>query len=597
MYRILTILTLAAISLLPAASATAEDAAIGASQPETGTKFRIGVESIIPGKDDWFATIYGTWYGKNFTEEQLGNALREVGAEFTLFYDSIAPKKKNGCVRATDMCQRLNMPFLFNNTYGDIQGPWRPGTGRAEFKAEDIGYAAKSGLFLGVIWDEVEHRQLNHIDAGRGPYFIDAAGLTPEQCHAHLVEAIREACHQDQGTQDVAEFVFPSMFHIFAQAGMIPAPKVLKESIHPIMLSMAMGAALQYEREMWVVADLWGVVPFWGTIYHDGYEGNPGHCPDEYVSSLMMAYWMGSDAIYTEGLYDLITVIPTTDEEWQDIHANPISHRGEGNPLVLQARQRGYILTAYGKMHRAFVKHYLPAHPRPYTFRDVRPEVAIVTFPDSTWCRRGAAKGWASDPHLFGPQGPAKEARHEAILDVWHILTHGQVPRESISYHGAPFVEHRTTIAAKIAANPEEYPFDDPHTGFCPLHGVVVFDHQVSLERLEGIPLIICTGELISTKTQEAIDACVRNGAKCLTLPHLLPHVLPADTVKSTPVQTGKGSYLLVDDFTSAESREYIQPHLGPPDEVRYTFGVDTVHLTPTCGDERRLSVRLERAQ
>ena len=47
-------------------------------------KFRIGVEAIIPGKEDWFATIYGTWFGKHFTEEQLGNALKEVGAEFTL---------------------------------------------------------------------------------------------------------------------------------------------------------------------------------------------------------------------------------------------------------------------------------------------------------------------------------------------------------------------------------------------------------------------------------------------------------------------------------------------------------------------------------
>jgi hypothetical protein len=567
---------------------------------ESGTSrpFRIGVESIIPSKDDWFATIYGTWYGKYFTEEQLGNALKEVGAEFTLFYDSIAPKKTNGCVRATDMCQRLGMPFLFNNTYGDIYGPWIPGAGHAAYKQEDLEYARKSGLFRGVIWDEVEHRQLHQVDAGRAPYFVDTKGLTSEQCYEQLVKTIRAAGYHRQGIPDVAEFVFPSMFHIFAEAGMIPAPKVLKESFNPAMIAIAMGAALQYDRELWAVADVWGLVPFWGSIHQLPYEGNPGHSPDEYLSALMTVYWMGADALYTEGLYDLITPFPTTPEEWKEIEENPIAHRGKDNPFVNWPRKRGYILTTYGKYHRSFARHYVPAHPRPYSFREVKPEVAIVAFPDSAWCKPGAAPNWVSNTRLFGPDGPTKEARHGAVFDLWHILTHGKVPPNGLSCHNEPFTASREKIARQIQNNPDDYPLDDPHSGFCPLNGVVVFDHKVGWQRLQGVPLIICTGEMISAETQQAIDTCVRNGAKCLTLPHLLKQ-FAADAPPAEPrlVPTGKGSYLVAKNFNQPAVQEFVAPHLGPPDEVRYTFGSHTVHLKPTCGDERRLSAKLEPAR
>ncbi len=568
------------------------------STPAKSSKFRIGVEAIIPGTNDWFASIYGTWFGKYFTEEQLGNALKEVGAEFTLFYDSIAPRKTNGCVRATDMCKRLGMPFLFNNTYGDIYGPWIPGTGRAEYRQEDIEYARKSGLFLGVIWDEVEHRQLHQIDVGRDPYFANVKGLTPVDAYEKLLKNIRTACEHHQGAPNVAEFVFPSMFHLFAEAGMIPAPKVCKESFNPQMMATAMGAALQYDRELWGVSDLWGLVPFWGTRHQDSVHANPAHSPDEYISSLMTVYWMGADAVYTEALYDLVTPLHTTPEEWQEIEANPFVHRGKGNPLVVSARKKGYILTAYGKMHRAFARDYVPKNPRPYTFRDVKPEVAIVAFPDSTWAKRGGSSWMASDKILFGPGGPEKQAKHEALCDLWNILTHGVIPKEGFTYHNKPFSDHHAQMAAKINADPDNYPFDDYHSGFCPLNGVVVFDHKVGLKMLQNVPLIICTGEMVSPETQQAIDACVKSGAKCLTLPHLLKQ-FATDTPPDEPrrVSTGKGVYLVAKDFTSSAVKEFITPHLGPADEVRYTFGKHTVHLKPFCGDERRLSAKLETAK
>ncbi len=304
------------------------------------TDFQIGVESILPGEADWFATIYGCWFGKYFSEAQLQMALREVGAQFTLFYDSLAPKKPDACRRIAEMCTRLELPFLYNNTYGDIYGPWLEGTGRAEYRPEDLTRAAQTGLFRGVVWDEVEHRQLHGTDTGGLPYFIDARGKSPVQCYDELVAAVSHAtsAYAACGAENVAEMVFPVLMHELARGGMHPAPKVLKESFNPLVLAIAMGAALQYDRQLWAVADLWGLVSFWGSLFTGAYEGAPAHSPDEYLSSLLLCYWMGLDAVYTEGLYNLIVPVHTTQAEWDDLAANMIRHRGQSNPLVLDYR-------------------------------------------------------------------------------------------------------------------------------------------------------------------------------------------------------------------------------------------------------------------
>lgn len=562
------------------------------------TPFRIGVESTLPGQDDWFATIYGCWFGKYFSEASLGMALREVGAQFTLFYDSLAPGKPNACQRITEMCQRLQLPFLFNNTYGDIYGPWLPGTGRASYNAAQLEQAAASGLFRGVIWDEVEHRQLHGVDTGQQPYFFSARGLSPVECYDKMVQVVSEIVsgYAAHGAASVAEMVFPVLMHELARAGMHPAPKVLKESFNPLMLAIGMGAAQQYQRELWAVADLWGLIPFWGSLFTGPWEGAPSHSPDEYLSTLLLCYWLGLDAIYTEGLYNLIVPIHTTEDEWRDLNEHPIRHRGGENPLVMNYRKKGYVLTAYGKMHRWFSREYVPTHARPYTFRDVKPEVAVVCLPDSTWARRGCSPN-ASSAELFGPGGPAKEARHEALLDVVHVLTHGVVPREGLTMHNEPFASRNRAVAAQVeaASDPTVYPYDDFHSGFCPLNGVVFYDHRVSLELLQGIPLIICTGEIIEGATQQAIRECVRAGARCLALPHLLPEVAGSlEPEGALHIAEGAGEYLFTYDMNSAAAREFMQPHLGAADEVHYRFSDYDIALKPSEGDERRLSVKLE---
>lgn len=562
--------------------------------------FRMGVESILPGAEDWFATIYGCWYGKYFTEEHLAMALREVGADFTLFYDSLAPKKPDACRRITDMCRRMGIPFLFNNTYGDIQGPWVEGYGRAEYTPEQLRNAAASGQFLGVVWDEVEHRQLHAYDTGNKPYFLDMRGLGVEDGYEQLTAAVHDVLerYSHEGVANVGEYVFPSMMHLFARAGMIPAPKVLKDSFNPVMLAIGMGAARQYGLECWAVLDLWGIDMFWGSrAVCAGEGGNPGHSPDEYLSALKLCYWLGLDAVYTEALYNFIVPITTTPEEWAEIAANPIAHRGVNNPLVVDYRKKGYILTAYGKLHRWFKQVYLPEHPRSYTFRDIKPETAIICLPDSTWASRAGVEWWCSQHALFGPGGPAKEARHEALLDAFHLLTHGVTPRTGLSFHNEPFASRRREILTHHGAitGAHDYPNDDQHTGFCPLNGVIVYDHRVGEELLRDIPLLICTGETLSVETAEAVHACVRRGAKCLALPHLFSDLCAGRKLAAPrEMVEGQGRFLLTDDFTHAAVHAFIAPHLGPTNAIRYRFGQQQVQLCPLDGDERRLSVTLE---
>ncbi len=78
--------------------------------------------------------------------------------------------------------------------------------------------------------------------------------------------------------QPVVETVWPDLHHIFARAGWILSPKILKESWTPIPVAVAMGAAIQYEHtgaDFWINPDLW----FCGHY--------PGHSIDALRSALI----------------------------------------------------------------------------------------------------------------------------------------------------------------------------------------------------------------------------------------------------------------------------------------------------------------------
>lgn len=119
-----------------------------------------------------------------------------------------------------------------------------------------------SPRFLGFCFDECEHWICNGalVTAGQPfmPHFFDAEGQTLAEAYEgnlHNLEVLMERVFPGfaerarlTGRTPVVgtENVFPVLQHLFARAGLVQMPKLLKETITPVTLAMAMGAALRH---------------------------------------------------------------------------------------------------------------------------------------------------------------------------------------------------------------------------------------------------------------------------------------------------------------------------------------------------------------
>ena len=100
-----------------------------------------------------------------------------------------------------------------------------------------------------------------------------------------------------------------------------------------------MGACRQYKKDFWIDVDYW-----W-------HNETIGHSVERFKSALLLAYWSGADLIYVEG------------------GAAYSNH----HPVGIE------IEHAY----QNFLRDYIPTHPRPYSWRDFQPEIAIIRFDDT----------------------------------------------------------------------------------------------------------------------------------------------------------------------------------------------------------------------
>ena len=203
------------------------------------------------------------------------------------------------------------------------------------------------------------------------------------------------------------------MLFTFARAGFDIAIKFMKESIDPVYAAIAMGAARQYGREFCVTPDMWG---FDWTL-NDHF---PGHPPDELRASLLYAYWIGSTRIFVENIRGLI---------------EKKSENGVDR----------YESTDYGKVYQWFVKEYVPAHPRPYTFRDIRPEVGILRFDDSDWGQKDSR----FTDNLYGAVNLKTTPETSAWFQIWNLLTHGQTQEGALSFNSKKYAECLTTSSVR----------------------------------------------------------------------------------------------------------------------------------------------------
>ena len=460
------------------------------------------------------------WKGRDQDFQKLALACREF--ELTYFINQ--------------ECTNYTKPGTFLDEDGNDILAHPDKTHRWDIKGEVLEYALNYPEFRGVMYDESEHGQMrrdNNTNAGQRPYstglvhpyYAATDGMTLVKAYEAVYTSAKAIAdnYRNRGLTPMTEHVFPAMLFTFARAGFDPATKFLKDGIDSVYGAIAMGAAKQYGRELCITPDLWGTTGF------------PGHPPEEMRASFLYAYWLGATKIFVENTGGLL------------------EKKDENNVI-------SYEPSEYGKLYQWLVKEYIPAHPRSYTFRDIQPEVAILRLDDSCWGQKGS---WLPDT-LYGAENLQTTPETAAWFQIWKLLTHGHTLEEGINYNNLAY------------NNGKPYDFVNfkftgmPHDFFCPLNGVVVYDHLAGAKELKGLKLVFLTGELISPQTMEEVKTFVRNGGLCISLPSLAPSEFEGELGE---FQDRSGRWLIVEDFRSDEVSRAVAPFLGKPDEINYIIG------------------------
>ena len=403
----------------------------------------------------------------------------------------------------------------------------------------------QSNAVWGIQYDELEHSQITRnvsltienpsikvvsLAETNGMTFTEADDAVCKGAKSLVAE-----CKAD-GTNNVfSENVWPVLYHNFARAGMIPVYKQMKEGWSNVWAACAMGACLQYDKDLCACLDLWN---------HDVF---PGHSAAELRGNLYFSYWAGADKAYVEAIGKHTYVLK------------------EDGHIVLKER---------GKVFSDFTHKYLPANPRPYTFRDYQPEIAIIRFDDTDWGQANHVYSiWANEGDtlklywpdwLFGAYNLNRSDASEEWIRAWNTITHGWVKKNSLSW-----------------ANYEAYK-DMPHRSFAPANAPIVYDQTVTRKYLETVKLVFLCGLQISRQTISDVTDLVREkGLTVVTSVRFAPERFAkrySDGIKE--FKDGKGRWILTDDMASDELKNRLNPFLGHENEIIYNFkGNRTVRM------------------
>jgi len=408
--------------------------------------------------------------------------------------------------------------------------------------------------FQGIVYDECEHMQLSNNKysneptqraLGREadfdkPFLVNTHGMALETAYDQLVAECRRLReeHYEGRVPLSTEQVWPDLFHIFANAGWTIAPKLLKEHLSSVVMSVALGAAIQYvdRTRLWVSPDLWR------------FGECPGHSAESLRSALRMAYWLGAETIYVESL---------------SYQGTDMRHPDAVTPgtLVYEPEDGPYQVTAYGRVAREFAREYVPNHPRSITWRDYRPRVALIRLPDGGWGQVGQSPADESPSRnrlLGNREHPLDEAASEWLY-VWPILTHQTARPGAI-----------TIWNEKVY--PERLDF------FVPIDSVAVFDHLVEGPVLDAVECFVVCGHALSAKTFGAVRARVNQGATCIIARRLYDRHASGQPA---------GNWLVVDSFLDPRLAQTLAPFLGPPDVARFRFAGHVVEFEKGPGPDQ----------
>jgi len=461
---------------------------------------------------------------------------RDLGVNFLQVHIQ-SPQLDNGDIAdLLAFCKATGLRFAFNNEHANwaTNAPASP-VGRARFVAPGgchrwdiepavLDAAAATGLFEGVIYDEGEHMQLcrNRIafprDSPGKPYLVETTGMTLPEARETFIGAARQVSgyHRAHKARMIVESVFPALWHPLAQAGVTLCPKLLKEDVYPAVLALSLGAAKEYGAELWYTPDLWSLGHF------------PGHSLEKYQTALRLAHAAGVDNFYCEH-------------------------------FMGHCRVRGatYELTEYGTALRTFIRDWLPAHPRDYTYRDYEPEVAIIRFPDSDW-GQASCYYWKC---LYGALNLAPTPETGEWMQIFSLLTGGRTDPRAVNANSCVYP-----------------PYEQPLV--YPAPPTAVYDHLAGPELLRGVNTIFLCGIEISAPTLAAVGDRVRAGALCFASARLCPEPVRARAAKLPAcVEDGKGAWIVVAGFRPEDLGPY-QMQLPPVgDAFRLKFKGQTIRI------------------
>ncbi len=446
------------------------------------------------------------------------DALKQIEGPELDFYDLHFGRSQEGLPTAIAACEKAGRGYVLNFEGAPIG--WKPSQALKENLANLPG-------FLGFMLDEADHMQINshwpiidYYGYEDAHYLAETEGMDLFSAREAVAVALKEygnACRVGEKRASV-EHLFPVMMHTVARAGLNVSAKILKETCGPAMLAAAMGAARQYGVDFWIDVDYW---------WHNEVIG---HTAERFWSALLLAYWSGASQVYVEG-----------GAKYSNDHP------------VGQA-----ILDAY----QEFLQEYVPAHPRPYTWRDFRPEIAIVRYDDTCFDQRQGYLGEFPGP-LYGhvPAGPD----NWEWLNIWSLLSHGFMRTDSASHQWE---------ARRI----------NSRTLFAPLHNVAVYDHEVNYETLKGVKLVFLTGVAISPQAHASVQRLVRQGATCVLPPRLAPPGSGMETIHEITLIPDGGQWLVVPEFYRLHYEcfhggpalpvlnQALKPLIGDGDHLVYDF-------------------------
>lgn len=481
--------------------------------------------------------------------------LSELGADFYVHHVVPTVQDHGDLLRDLDAA---DIDVVLGNEYGNINGPYVDGTNRFDLPPQLLAEAAASGRLAGVLYDEPEHLQI-HADQYRRddhlPHFGRTDGLTTDAAIATIDATVRNvvaevAAATGAATRDVpvlAEQVFPVMFHTLARAGMTPCPKVMKESFQPLQLATALGAAVQYDRDLWICADLWGPdIGPWLTRA----PGFPGHPPEEFGSALRMAYLFSPTHLFVENI----------------------------DVLVRHTGDRGFAATAYGEVWQEFLREFVPAHPLRWRHSDATPDIAVVHADDSDFGR---------GHRPFGNRQATAPETSRSVFEAWHHLSRGAIPAHGSCLHipGYDFPRHRLNPVPR-GRFPLETAASEAtalHGLFQPMPNVLAFDEHVTERHLAGARLIVVVGSRLPRQTHERLRRRADAGATVLIASWL------TGTGQRVSGRVGDGRWIVFDRFDEPHVQEAIEPHLGPADRWTQRFGDVEIRIHPASADGQRL--------